>query len=225
MKWRVGDDEEECCVLEVLVFDLDETMYPRRAGLMRAISERIGQYMIERMGMDPAIVPRLRKEYVVEYGTTSRGLQLLHGLDVDEYMAYVHDLPLQEYIERDPALDRMLATLPQEKVIFTNASAGHARAVLEALGVGHHFVRIYDAFFAGNEGKPAMRSYKRMLTELSVPGRACLMADDMLRNLHPAKSLGMVTVLVDPRPGSDTDGADHVVESVVEVGRVVREMG
>jgi len=53
----------------------------------------------------------------------------------------------------------------------------------------------------------------------------CLMADDMARNLGPAKALGMVTVLVDPQPGTDTDGVDHVVDSVVEVGRVVRAIG
>ena len=48
-------------MLEVLVFDLDETMYPRRSGLMQAISGRISAYMIERMGMDPDIVPSLRR--------------------------------------------------------------------------------------------------------------------------------------------------------------------
>jgi putative hydrolase of the HAD superfamily len=212
-------------VLEVLVFDLDETMYPRRSGLMKAISERIGVYMIERMEMDPAIVPRLRRQYVEQYGTTSRGLQLLHGLDVDEYMRYVHDLPLHEYIQANPELDGMLAALPQQKVIFTNASAEHARAVLAALGVAHRFSRIYDAFFAGNQGKPAMGSYEKVLAELRVPGEVCLMADDMARNLGPAKVLGMVTVLVDPQPGTDTDGVDHVVDSVVEVGRVVRAIG
>ena len=209
-------------MLEVLVFDLDETMYPRRSGLMQAISGRIGAYMIERMGMDPGIVPSLRRQYWEQYGTTSRGLQLLHGLDVADYMHYVHDLPLGEYIQANPELDAMLAVLPQEKVIFTNASAAHARAVLSALGVAHHFARIYDAFFAGNHGKPAMRCYERLLGELRVPGEVCLMADDTLRNLRPAKSLGMVTVLVDPQPETDTDGVDYVVDAVVEVGRVVK---
>ena len=209
-------------MLEVLVFDLDETMYPRDLGLMQAISGRISAYMIERMGMDPDIVPSLRRQYWEQYGTTSRGLQLLHGLDVADYMHYVHDLPLGEYIQANPGLDGMLAALPQEKVIFTNASAAHARAVLSALGVAHHFARIYDAFFAGNQGKPAMRSYERLLGELRVPGEVCLMAEDTVRNLRPAKSLGMVTVLVDPQPGTDTDGVDHIVDAVIEVGRVVR---
>ena len=46
-------------MLSHLVFDCDDTLYPRGSGLMQAISERISRYMIERMGMDPEIVPGL----------------------------------------------------------------------------------------------------------------------------------------------------------------------
>jgi putative hydrolase of the HAD superfamily len=200
-------------VLEYMIFDLDETMYPRRSGLMQAISARISGYMIERMGMDPAVVPDLRRAYWEEYGTTSRGLQLLHGLNV------------AEYIQPNRELDRVLSVLPQEKVIFTNATAAHARAVLETLGVAHHFMRVYDAFFAGNEGKPAIGGYERLLRELQARGEACLMVEDSLRNLHPAKSLGMVTVLVDPQPGTETDGVDYVIDEIAEIGRVVEAVG
>ncbi|MFN2132411.1 MAG: pyrimidine 5'-nucleotidase [Anaerolineae bacterium] len=208
-------------MLEYVIFDLDETMYPRRSGLMQAISARISGYMIERMGMDPAVVPDLRRAYWEKYGTTSRGLQLLHGLDVDDYMHYVHDLPLEEYIQPNSELDRVLSRLPQEKIIFTNATAAHARGVLETLGVAHHFTQVYDAFFAGNEGKPAIGGYERLLRVLQTRGETCLMVEDSPRNLRPAKSLGMATVLVDPQPGTDTDGVDYVIGEIAEIGQVV----
>jgi hypothetical protein len=35
----------------------------------------------------------------------------------------------------------------------------------------------------------------------------------------------MMTVLVDPPPGADVDGADYIVENVVDVARVVIELG
>ncbi len=210
-------------MLSHLVFDCDDTLYPRDSGLMQAISERISLYMIERMGMDPEIVPGLRRAYWEQYGTTSRGLQAVYGLDVDEYMHYVHDLPLDEYIRPNPALDAALDALPQHKVVFTNATAEHARAVLEVVGVDHHFGGIYDAFFVENEGKPALSAYQRFLDALGVPGEACLMAEDTARNLRPARSLGMVTVLVDPPPDGDVDGADYVIEQIADIDRVVRE--
>ena len=191
---------------------------------MQAISERISLYMIERMGMDPEVVPGLRRAYWEQYGTTSRGLQAVHGLDVEEYMDYVHDLPLNQYIYPDPAFAAALDALPQLKVVFTNATVDHARAVLDVVGVSHHFDEIYDAFFLRNEGKPAPGGYRRLLEALDVEGAHCLFAEDSARNLRPAKALGMVTVLVDPRPGDDVDGTDYVIERIADIGRVVREI-
>jgi putative hydrolase of the HAD superfamily len=211
-------------VLEYLLFDLDETIYPRQSGLMGAISARISQYMIERLGMDPESVPVLRRAYWEQYGTTSRGLQLLHDLDVPDYMHFVHDLPLEEYIGPNPALDEALAMLPQRKVIFTNATVDHARAVLQAVGVERHFGAVYDAFFAGNEGKPAQSAYRRLLDDLGVSGRSCLMVEDSARNLRPAKALGMITVLVDPPPDVDVQGIDYVIDEVANIARVVRKI-
>ena len=209
-------------MLEYLVFDLDETIYPRTSGLMQAISARISAYMIDRMEMDPAIVPTLRHVYWEQYGTTSRGLQTLHGLDVDDYMEYVHDIPVQDYVRPDFALDRALDALPQRKVIFTNATEAHARGVLEAVGVARHFTGIYDVFYAGHESKPAPGAYRRLLQDLDTTGDRCLMVEDSARNLQPAKALGMVTVLVDPPPETALEGIDHVIGRVSEIAEVMR---
>jgi len=40
-------------VYTTILFDLDETLYPRHAGLMQEISARITRYLIERMGLAP----------------------------------------------------------------------------------------------------------------------------------------------------------------------------
>ena len=211
-------------VLTCLVFDLDETIYPRSSGLMQAISDRISAYMIERLRMDPEVVPQLRRKYWAEYGTTSRGLQILHGIDVEDYMAYVHDLPLRDHIAPDPQLDATLGSLPQRKVIFTNASADHARAVLEVVGVAHHFEAVYDAFFAENESKPALGAYRRLIAALGLPASSCMMIEDAARNLRPAKSLGMRTVLVDPPPEADLEGVDYVIDRAADIGRIVERI-
>jgi putative hydrolase of the HAD superfamily len=212
-------------MVECLIFDLDETIYPRDTGLMRAISERISQYMIERLNMDPEIVPGLRRAYWEQYGTTSRGLQLLHGIDVQDYMEYVHDLDVAARIQFDADLSRALDGLPQRKVIFTNATTKHAQAVLRAMRISHHFDAIYDAFFFGNESKPAPEAYRRLLIDLGLQGTACLLAEDSARNLYPARELGMVTVLVDPLPGTEFSGIDYVIRRIAEIEQVVTEIG
>lgn len=39
-----------------ILFDLDNTLYPKSAGLMQAIGKRMNLFMIERLGMDPSEV-------------------------------------------------------------------------------------------------------------------------------------------------------------------------
>ncbi len=68
-------------------------------------------------------IPAIRRHYFETYGTTLRGLQKHHQVDTDDYLAYVHDLPLEQYIQPNPALHDLLVSLPQRRFIFTNADA------------------------------------------------------------------------------------------------------
>jgi FMN phosphatase YigB (HAD superfamily) len=42
--------------LRYLILDLDDTLYPRRSGVMDLVNQRIGRYMVERLGF-----PRSRR--------------------------------------------------------------------------------------------------------------------------------------------------------------------
>ena len=92
------------------------------------------------------------------------------------------------------------------------------------MGIAHHFGPVFDAFFARNEGKPAPGVYRRLLDDLGVSGDVCLMVEDSARNLRPAKSLGMTTVLIDPPPGVDTEGVDHVIDEIADIAQVVQRI-
>ena len=123
-----------------IFFDLDDTLYPASSGLWPTLKERMNRYMIERVGIPAEDVPRLREEYFRKYGTTLRGLQANHELDVEDYLAYVHDVRLTDYIHPDPEQQSVLAALPTRNLIFTNADANHARRVLRTLRIEEHFV-------------------------------------------------------------------------------------
>jgi putative hydrolase of the HAD superfamily len=206
-------------MLRYLLFDLDETLYPSRSGLMAGIGELMSRYMEERLDMPPTEVPTLREHYYRVYGTTMRGLQIHHGIDPEDYLAYVHDLPLEDYIGPNDELDRVLAEIETEKVVFTNASAEHARRVLKVLGIGRHFSRIIDVRALGYIAKPDPAAYRRALAILGATGDECLLVDDRARNLSPAKELGMITVLVGSEKTADVDFA---IGDVTEIGAVVQ---
>ena len=210
---------------EFILFDLDETLYPSSNGLMGLIRDRIVEYMVVRLGWSRDEAEERRKRYVSEYGVTLAGLHRLHGVDVGDYMEYVHAVPHSEYIRPNPALDRMLGRLRPPKAIFTNASQSHARRVLSALGVStSHFECIFDFEAAGYCPKPDPEAYRRILTRLGARGDQCMLVEDNLRNLETAKSVfGMTTVLVQ-KAGHAAGGqadlsiqADMVIDDILQL--------
>lgn len=178
-------------------FDLDETIYPQSAGLWEMIGNRITQYMIERLGFSPEEVRGMRDRYFLEYGTTLRGLQANHSVDMNDYLAYVHDVPLEQYIHPNPDLPRILGNLKAKKYIFTNADANHANRVLNLLGIRSFFTGIIDVHAIAPFCKPMPESFRMALQIAGNPKpQECALLDDQARVTRAAKSIGMYSILV-----------------------------
>jgi putative hydrolase of the HAD superfamily len=180
-----------------LFFDLDETLYPKGNGLWEAIRERMAGYMMLRLDLPLEKVEILRRKYFERYGTTLRGLQIHHQVDADEYLAYVHDLPLENYLQPVPGLHEILSSLTQRKWIFTNADAAHARRVLAIMELSGCFDGIADIRALDFACKPELDAYYKVMAQAGEldPSR-CVLLDDSPRNLFPAQALGFTTVLV-----------------------------
>jgi putative hydrolase of the HAD superfamily len=121
--------------ITTIFFDLDDTLYPARVGLWKAIKERMNDYMRRHLDIPENEIPPLREKYFLQYGTTLRGLQAHHNIDTQEYLAYVHDLPLRDYLIPDPDQRSIIASLQTRNLIFTNADLPHAQRVLAQLGL------------------------------------------------------------------------------------------
>jgi putative hydrolase of the HAD superfamily len=209
-------------MIRIILFDLDDTLYPRQAGIMDQIRLLMLRYLRTHFGLSPPEADELRRQYFQTYGTTMRGLQANHQIDADEFLRYVHDIPLHNYLQPNPCLDAVLSSIPQEKVVFTNASREHAEKVLDVLGIRHHFVHIVDVRDLGYDSKPQPVAYRRVCKLLRARPEECLLVEDNLRNLRPAKDLGMTTVLV----GSDgaDDSVDYAIHRIEEIGDVLHHV-
>ncbi len=201
-----------------ILFDLDETLYPRHAGLMQAMGVRILRYMIERLGLSPDKAEAKRMRYYHQYGTSLRGLMAEEHVDPEDYLTYVHDIDLAQYIGPNPDLGAMLRNIPLAKAVFTNANAEHARRVLDVLGVAEHFSRIIDIRAMDFLSKPDPYAYRRILDLIGARAGECLIVEDTPRNLLPARALGMTTILVDH---AECDQVDYCVSDILKVGDVV----
>lgn len=182
--------------MDVLIFDLDNTLYPAEKQLFNLIDVRINRYMTEIVGIPASEVDTLRREYWQLYGVTLQGLIRHHSVDPEDYLHYVHDIDVTSRLSPDLPLREVLESLPQRKAVFTNGSICHADRVLSALGIEDMFERIYDIRVAGYQPKPFPEPYHAVLEELGATPESCVMIEDSRDNLQTAKKIGMGTILV-----------------------------
>jgi len=210
--------------LKFIIFDLDDTLYPHTSGLRQALGHRIQLWLQQQFDLTWEEANALRRDYFLRYGTTLGGLIAAHSVDAHAYLAFVHAVRVEEYLDPHPALVAVLDGIPLRKAVYTNAPVEYAGRVLRALGVADCFEQVIGIEDVGLCSKPNLGAYEQVLARLGVRGDECVMVEDSVRNLGPAKALGMATVLVGAEPDED-EGVDFVVGNVLDVGEAVNDLG
>jgi putative hydrolase of the HAD superfamily len=195
------------------IFDLDNCLYPHDCRLFELIDQRMMAYIERLLGVDPVEARRVQKMHFHGSGTTLAGLMKHHDVDPHHFMVDVHDIPLDR-VARDDRLIAAMARLPGRKFIHTNGSADYAWKVLERLGVAAEVDHLHDIFAADLTPKPELHGYRKLLEQFRIEPTEALMAEDMVRNLAPAKQLGMTTVWVDNGSERGSHGYEHAIVDV-----------
>ena len=203
--------------VQVLFFDLDNTLYPDRLGVVSRIDRRINEYLHVRVGIVPSQVDAVRRGFWAEHGTTLRGLMLRHSVDADDYLQFVHDIELSDLLVPDPCLRPLLEALPGRKAVFSNASRAHARRALGLLDLEGVFEAVIGLEDLGYVPKPQPEAFALALERLRADATRSALIDDLLPNLGAAKRLGMRTVWVSPSGEPGDASIDHVVADVLEI--------
>ncbi len=183
--------------VDTWIFDLDNTLYPFGGPVQAQMDARMTAYMMRTTGLDEAEAHALQKRYFREHGTTLAGLMANHGIDPYAFLDEVHDISL-ETVTPDPALSEALERLPGRRLVFTNASAGHAERVLDKLGMAALFEHVFHLEAAKLTPKPQARAYESLIAAHGVTPATSAFFEDVERNLEPAHGYGMTTVLVGP---------------------------
>lgn len=193
-----------------LFIDLDDTIYPPEKGVWDAIGEKINKYMETRVGIDASEVPVLRENLYRTYGTTLRGLMLTRGIDPADYLEFVHDIPLREFLHPAPELRALLERYPLRKIILTNADRNHALRVLNILELNGIFEQIIDIMDMLPYCKPLPEAFQKALEKAgNLHAEECIYLDDNVANLRTAKELGFYTIHVYPERNC-TDCHAHI---------------
>lgn len=211
-------------MIKYILFDLDNTLYPRSLGIFDMVVERIRNYMEVCMGFEKELARALRQEYIRKYGSTLRGLMIHYNLKPEDYLEYVHDVGVEDRLSPSPTLVELLESIPIDRGIFTSGHRPHAQKVLRCLGVEQYFPQIFDIVFTRYIPKPDPEPYHQILDFLGLEGKDCMMIEDLPANLKPAKDLGMATVLVGPRMEGIDGVVDHTIEDILELRRIINKV-
>jgi len=187
---------------------MDDTLYPSSSGLWEAIKERMNIYMRDVLQIPESKVSALREQYYKMYGTTLRGLRERHNVDEQDFLAFVHDLPLKEYLTPNPIQREVIASLPHRKLVFTNADIHHAQRVLTTLELDDLFETIIDVNAVAPYCKPNPESFAIAQDIADEPDpRKCVMIDDLPRTTRAALEVGMASILYGTdEPTEDASG-------------------
>jgi putative hydrolase of the HAD superfamily len=190
-----------------LLLDLDDTLYPSNSGVWEAVRDRIQTYIKTRLSVSKQEATLLRQRYLEQFGTTLTGLSEEFSIDIEDYLDYVHDVPLNQFLKPDPVLRTMLQSIRIPRVVFSNAYLPHVERVLDHLGVRDEINQVVDIYALDFQNKPKKEAYDLVINLIGADDPSSIVfVDDRLANLEPAARLDMTTVLV----GSDREDTNHL---------------
>ncbi|KAF5733414.1 suppressor of disruption of TFIIS [Tripterygium wilfordii] len=232
---------------ECLLFDMDDTLYPLSTGINLACRKNIEDYMLKNLNIEKSEVPRMCLELYREFGTTMAGLKALgYEFDNDEFHDYVHGTLPYDFLSPDPVLRNLLLSMPQTKIIFTNADKAHVAQVLTRLGLEDCFEGVIcfetlnPPLEAADEPdpddadpdsctskpriicKPSLEAIEAAIRIANVEPEKTIFFDDSTRNIASGKAAGLHTVIV----GSSVlvPGADHASNSIHNIKEAIPEI-
>lgn len=208
--------------MNIPILDCDNTLYKCDA-LLEAIGHRIVEFMkIAHSDQEDEELHSIRKRYLRDYGTTLSGLIRHADVDPSDYLKYIHDINVGDFIEPNPEVRKLLTAIDTKKIIMSNAPRKHVLEVLEILNISDIPEKVYTIEDFDYDGKPFASSYKKVLSESNIMAENAVMVDDSSKNLIGAKEVGLKTCII----GSpNRDGFDYHINDISEILKVFKNGG
>ena len=196
------------------IFDLDNCLYPADSRLFELIDERMTAYIERLLDVDPIEARRVQKMHFHGSGTTLAGLMKDHDVDPHHFMDDVHDIPLDRLAARrspgrragPPAGPQVHPHQRQCRLCLEGARPARRSRPTSTIST--------TSSPADLTPKPELHGYRKLLDQFGIEPRRRCMVEDMVRNLAPAKSLGMTTVWVDNGSERGNHGYDEAIVDV-----------
>ena len=203
------------------IFDLDNTLHDASHGIFPHINREMTAYIMRHLDVDAAQAQQIREVYWHRYGATLTGLVKHHGVQPAHFLRETH--PIESLLDRlrfDPSVAGWLKQLRGQKVVFSNGPTHYARAVVGKMKLHPHLSAVFGIDHFACVPKPRSQPYRQLLGRLGVAGRRCIMVEDSVHNLLPAKRLGMTTVWLAPQRVTTSGFVDYHIRHLSELVRL-----
>lgn len=181
-------------MIDTILLDLDNTIYPASSGVALEIARLINIYTANYLGISEEEALAGRREHFARYGTTLQWLREEHGFNaIEDYFDRVHPVDMSAFLTPDPGIRTALVQLkarPCRLAIFTNAPREHALRVTDYYGITDLFDDFYDIRFHQLRGKPEPTSYTRVLQAMNAIPQQTLFVDDQPLYLEGFRTIG-----------------------------------
>jgi putative hydrolase of the HAD superfamily/pyrimidine and pyridine-specific 5'-nucleotidase len=179
----------------VFFCDCDDCIYQNNWATADKITKSIAAYTAK-IGVSKEHAYDLYKTH----GTCLKGLLVEGRIDDKGVEEFLHTVHLIDYsdIHPDPRLRDELARLSVPSFIFTASASEHALRCMDRVGVKDlPWKGVIDTRSTKLESKHARSSFEAAMGIAGVTEpRACVFADDSVKNIKAAKEVGWRTVLV-----------------------------
>tara|TARA_B100000795_G_C22611509_1_gene365271 strand:+ start:68 stop:778 length:711 start_codon:yes stop_codon:yes gene_type:complete len=221
----------------VVFFDCDDCLYQNNWQTAGLLTARIDEFCVSQLNLPTGKAYDLYKKH----GTCLKGLteeSLMENTEeaINRFLEYCHDVPLTDIVP-DLELRAMILSVQRPRWVFTASVESHARRCLEALGISDCFLGIIDCKAVGLVTKHSKEAFEKAMEIAQVTDPSlCYFVDDNNKNIKTAKEMGWKTGCVGPERGSSgeslgeqkvqrvCEGADHVMESVLDMKNVWSEL-
>ena len=200
--------------MKTILFDVDNTLYPKESALFNEVDSRINKYLREVVGIADMNVKKLRKEYLEKYGTTLNGLIKHHNVLPFHYLDYVHNVDIEKYISVNSRLKIFLQKSKYRHIIFSNAYLPYIRKILRIMEIEEYFEKIFDISKLNFIPKPLFKPYLNICKQENLLPDKTVMVDDSLKNLLTARKIGFKTLYINDKKHNDFDFTIKKIEEI-----------